>query len=300
MKGWSTIILLAGLLAAVPAPALAQHEGHVMATPAPPPADPHAGHEGHAAPATPAETAGPIDDQAWPENAADAIWGEGVMAAARQHFYGDHSMIAQKITVEQLEVLSGDGPLRWQLDAEAWRGNDIDKAWLKVEGEGNTQDGPEDTEIQALWSHAVDPFFDMQAGLRQDFRAGRDRTHLAVGMRGLAPYWIEVDGAVFLSTRGELTARIQAEHLARVTQRLLLRPKVELEASAQDMPDLATGAGLTFVTAGLRAGYRVTPTMEPYLGAEWQQALGETRRLHRAAGEASGSVRAMAGLRFVF
>lgn len=300
MRGLSTIIPVAGLLVIAPVPALAQHEGHEIAQPAPAPVDPHAGHEGHAAPVQPVPTPGPVADQAWPENAADAIWGEGAMAAARHHFYGDHAMVAQKIAVEQLEVLSGDGPLRWQLDAEAWRGNDIDKAWLKLEGDGTTQGGPDDLEVQALWSHAVDPWFDLQAGLRQDLRTGRDRTHLAVGLRGLAPYWIEVDGAVFLSTRGEVTTRFKAEHAVRVTQRLILRPRVEVEAAAQDMPDLATGSGLTFLTTGLRAGYRITPTLEPYLGVEWQQALGETRRLQRADGDTAGSARAVAGLRFVF
>lgn len=296
MRGWS-IILALGALTFVPGPAFAQHEGHTMPQPVQPPADPHAGHTPPVVAPTPS---GPADSQAWPENAADAIWGEGVMAVARQHFYGDHTMVSQKIAVEQLEVLSGDGPLRWQADAEAWRGTDIDKAWFKFEGEGNTQEGPDDTEVQALWSHAIDPWFDLQTGVRQDFRQGRDRTHLAVGVRGLAPYWIEVDSAVFLSTRGEVTARLQAEHPVRITQRLMLRPKVELEASAQSMPDLATGSGLTFLAAGGRAGYRITPTVEPYVGVEWQQALGETRRLHRAAAEDAGSVRAVAGLRFVF
>jgi len=296
MRGWSIIPAL-GALTAVPTPAFARHEGHTTTEPVQPPADPHAD---HAAPVAAPATSGPVDQQAWPENAADAIWGEGVMATARQHFYGDHTMVSQKIAVEQLEVLSGTGPLRWQADAEAWRGTDIDKVWLKFEGEGNTQAGPDDTEVQALWSHAIDPWFDLQTGIRQDFRPGRDRTHLAVGVRGLAPYWIEVDSAVFLSARGEVTARIQAEHAVRITQRLMLRPKVELEASAQSMPDLATGSGLTVLTGGARAGYRITPTVEPYVGVEWQQALGETRRLHQAASEDSGSVRAVAGIRFVF
>ena len=117
MRGLS-IILALGALAAVPAPVLAQHEGHAMPAPVPPPADPHAG---HTAPVVATATPGPVDQQAWPENAADAVWGESVMAAARGHFYGDHTMVSQKIAVEQLEVLSGDGPLRWQADAEGYR-----------------------------------------------------------------------------------------------------------------------------------------------------------------------------------
>ena len=47
--------------------------------------------------------------------------------------------------------------------------------------------------------------------MRQDFRPdGEDTTHLVLGLQGLAPHWWEVDAAAFLSTDGDLTARVEA------------------------------------------------------------------------------------------
>src|SRR3712207_8065345 len=52
-----------------------------------------------------------------------------------------------------------------------------------------------------------------------------ERAHLVLGVQGLAPYWFEVDGAVFLSDEGDLTARFEAEHDVRLTQRLILQDR---------------------------------------------------------------------------
>src|SRR3546814_3951308 len=70
---------------------------------------------------------------------------------------------------------------------------------------------------------ALDPWWNLQAGVRHDFRAGRDRSYAVLGVQGLAPYWFEVDGALFLSDKGDVTARIEAEYDLRLTQKLILR-----------------------------------------------------------------------------
>ena len=53
---------------------------------------------------------------------------------------------------------------------------------------------------------------------------------------------------------GDLTARIEAEYELLLTQRLILQPRVELELSAQDIPELEIGAGVSGLDAGLRQG----------------------------------------------
>src|SRR3712207_8136129 len=49
-------------------------------------------------------------------------------------------------------------------------GGDIDKVWVKTDVEGEWGRSPEGAEIQALWSHAIDPWFDLQGGVRYDPR----------------------------------------------------------------------------------------------------------------------------------
>ena len=58
-------------------------------------------------------------------------------------------------------------------DVGGWTGGDINRFWWKSEGEGDF-DGGIEGEVQALYSRAVSPFWDVQAGVRQDFREDDD------------------------------------------------------------------------------------------------------------------------------
>ena len=155
---------------------------------------------------------------------------------------------------------------------------------LKTEGEGEFGGAVEDAEIQALYSRAIGPFFDLQAGVRFDPEPD-SRTHLVLGVAGLAPYMFHVDGALFLSDRGDLTARVEAEYDQKITQRLILQPRIEAEFAAQDIPKRDIGAGLTKVEPGLRLRYEIAREFAPYIGIEYEAKLGETADIARAGGE---------------
>src|SRR3546814_2812086 len=102
----------------------------------------------------------------------------------------------------------------------------IDKLWVKTEGEGAFDERLEEAEVQALWSHAITPWFDVQAGARYDFRPEPERGHLVLGVQGLAPYFFEIDAAAFLSDEGDLTGRVEAEYDQLLTQKLILQPQI--------------------------------------------------------------------------
>lgn len=300
MRAITLPLLTAAALAAQPAVAQhANHGGHAAPLPIASPstlpaagdAADHAVHQGHGVVTAEQDQAPEL------ENAADAVWGAEAMAAARQSFFRGHSFSAGKVLFDRFEL---DDQGTWTVDGEAWHGGDIDKAWLKFESEGDLSDGLEGLQVQALWSHAIDPWFNLQSGVRQDLGQGPDRTHLVVGVQGLAPYWIEVDAALFLSAKGDLTARIEVEHDARITQRLILQPRIEAELAAQDVPELGIGAGLSKLSAGARLRYQVTPTVGPYVGVEYSRAFGETRNLGITAGNPASSVHGVIGVRAWF
>jgi copper resistance protein B len=293
------------------APATDPHAGHHM--PEAPPADPHAGHGmPEAAPADPhaghtmAETRPPIAPPpaaalSGPAHAADAVYGTDVMAPARAVLREEHGRIrTAKVLIDRLEYRSQNGRDGFAWDAEGWYGGDIDKLRLKSEGEGAFGERLEHIEAQALWSHAVDPWFDLQLGLRQDFGRGPDRTHLALGVQGLAPYWFEVDAAAFVSTKGDVTARVEAEYDLRITQKLILQPEAELQFSLQDVPELRVGSGLSTAEAGLRLRYQVKREFSPYIGVEYQRGFGDTARLRRASGDGAGGWSLLLGVRAWF
>ena len=322
----------------MPAPASPSadpHAGHVMAPSAPPAADPHAGHDmggtgqasppadphaghdmgqaeaaatdshaGHgeaAGPASPPVAPPPPAALSGPAHAADAVYGTGEMARAREEMRHMHcGMRTSRLLVDRAEARIGAGRDGWIVEGEAWTGGDIDRLWVKFEGEGEFGGKPEQLELQALWSRAIDPWFNLQGGLRYDFRPDPERAWLTLGIQGLAPYWFEVDGAVFLSNKGELTARAEAEYDLRLTRKIILQPQVELDLSAQRIPALGLGSGLTTAEAGLRLRYEFVPEFAPYVGLGWERAFGGTADFRRAAGERTGGWSLRLGVRTWF
>jgi copper resistance protein B len=270
-------------------------------------ADPHAGHD--MAPAGGAGIPdGPPPPAAYsgPAHAQDLVYDPRAAARSRREMLREHGgMTASRFLLDQAEATFGEGGEGYAWDAQFWHGGDINKLWLKSEGEGTFGEALEQGEVQALYSRAIDPWFDLQAGIRQDFGTGSDRTHLVLGLQGLAPYWFEVEGALFLSTEGELTARFEAEYDLRLTQALILQPKAELDFSLQDMPDIGIGAGLSSASLGARLRYEFFPgsgpaVIAPYVGVEYEQAFGETADYREGEGEDAGGVRFLGGLRIWF
>ncbi len=278
------------------------HAGHAMLTETVS-SNPHAGHAMGAAGGTfaPPVAATPAQALSGPANAADAVFGASAMNAARAAMNEEHGGLeTSKVLVDQLELSVRDGDDGYAWDAQAWYGGDIHKLWLKTEGEGVLGDGLERAEVQALWSRAIDPWFDLQLGVRQDFGHGPDRTHLVAGVQGLAPYWFEVDAALFLSDLGDLTARAEVEYDLRLTQRLILQPRIEAEASLQDIPELEIGSGLSTAEFGARLRYEIRPEFAPYVGVQYERAFGGTADFRRQAGEEASGWSVLLGIRTWF
>jgi copper resistance protein B len=121
-----------------------------------------------------------------------------------------------------------------------------------------------------------------------------------VGVEGVAPYWLHVDAATFLSDRGDLTARVEVEYDQRITQQLVLQPRIEAEFAAQDIPEREIGAGMTKIEPGLRLRFEIVPEFAPYIGVEYEAKLGETADLARAKGEGRDGFKFLIGLRAWF
>ncbi|MBX7539962.1 copper resistance protein B [Qipengyuania sphaerica] len=246
--------------------------------------------------------AGPPPAEAFegPQHAADRIFGEETMAEARAENHATHGdMKTGMLMVERLEARLGEGEDGYIWDMQGWYGGDIDKFVLKSEGEGEFGGGIEDAEVQALWGHAIGPFFDLQAGVRLDLEP-ETRSHLVLGVQGLAPYMWHVDGALFLSDRGDVTARIEGEYDQKITQSLIVQPRIELELAAQDIPERGIGAGITKIEPGLRLCYEIAREFAPYIGVEYEAKLGDTADIAKAAGEDPDGLKFLLGLRAWF
>ncbi|MGA9580419.1 MAG: copper resistance protein B, partial [Allosphingosinicella sp.] len=265
---------------------------------------PHAGHDmggtGEAA-ADPPAAPPPPAALSGPAHAADSLFGAEAMAEAREGLRREHgSIVTSRAMLERFEARVGEGRDGYLVEGEAWYGGDIDKLWLKTEIEGEFGRAPEHAEVQALWSRAIDPWWNVHAGVRYDLQPDPERAHLVLGIEGLAPYWIEIDAAAFLSHKGDFTARLEAEYDQRLSRKLILQPRIEFGLSAQAVPEVGIGAGLSAAEFGLRLRYEIEPELAPYVGVAYERAFGDTADFRRDTGNRAGGWNLLLGLRAWF
>lgn len=232
------------------------------------------------------------------QTAADEFYDPAEMEASRRAVreeMGGHTTYFVK--GDRLEFQTREGEPLFLWDAQGWVGGDLNKFWVKTEGEYLFGASAfEDAGVEALFSRAITPFFDVQAGVRHDFDPEPSRTFAVIGLNGLAPYLFEIDAALFVSGRGDVAARIEAEYELLITQRLILQPRTELDFALQDTPALGIGSGLSKAEMGLRLRFEIKREIAPYIGVSWTRAVGGTADFVRAAGEDVGSISFVAGI----
>jgi copper resistance protein B len=203
------------------------------------------------------------------------------------------------LIVDQLEVrdTDGDNPLVW--DAEGWVGQDLNKFWIKTDGE-YVDNSAEEVALQLLYSRAIAPFWDLQLGWRRDIRPGPDRDWAAFGVKGLAPYFFDIDAALFVGSAGRTAARLQAEYEIMLTQKWILTPEIELNLHGKNDPDTGVGAGFSDIEAGLRLRYEIRREFAPYVGVNWFRLYGNTADYAHEEGEDVDDVQLVFGVSFWF
>lgn len=220
-------------------------------------------------------------------------------AGAEPHAHMEDDPVLGKLMIDALEVheVEGSDPLRW--DIAAWLGRGLRKLWLKSEGRRGAG-ATEAAELQLLYSQAVTPFWDVQAGWRGDLEPAPHRDWLALGLRGTAPYFVDIDAALFMGESGRTALRVKAEYELSLGRRLILGPELELNAYGRDDPALGLGSGLSSAQLGLRLYYRVTRQFSPYAGVEGRRRFGATGDLARAGGRDPDDAWLLAGVRAWF
>ena len=303
--------LLISAIALLTTPAFAQsgHQGHDMpadkAKPKIPTAnDPHTGHDMNSS-ATEMPAADEVGNMPAPappdDHAADAVYGGDVMARSRKELaYEVGGMGYSLATIDLLEVGFQKGRESYRFEGEAFTGGNINRYGIKFEGEGAFGDRIDDLELQALYSRAIAPYWNLQAGVRHDIKPDPSRSYLVTGVEGIAPYWFKVNAAGFVSNKGEVRARAEVSYDQRITQSLILQPRVEANIAFQDMRAIGVGAGLTDFEAGLRLRYEIEQEIAPYIGVEWRKQTGATARYSSLVGDDPETISLVAGIRIWF
>lgn len=232
--------------------------------------------------------------------AADRFFPRAEMDRAVAELRREHgAVITSKFmtNLAEYQVRKGADGYRW--DGQAWFGGDVNRLVLKSEGEGTGGQGVERADVQALYSRAVGVYTDLQVGVRQDFEAHK-RTYATIGFESLAPYWFDVEGAVFLSDKGELLGRLEGTYDLRLTNRVILQPRAELNFAAQNSRETQYGSGLSNAELGLRLRYELRREFAPYIGLSWDRRFGKTAEYARALGEGVVDKSVVFGVRAFF
>lgn len=185
---------------------------------------------------------------------------------------------------------------RFALENTSWIGGDINRLWIRVDGE--SEDGRlEHAQLDALYGRSVSRWWDVVAGVRQDFRPGDPLTWAAVGIQGLAPQWFEVQATGYVGEGGRTALALEAEHDLLLTNRLILQTLVEATLHGKRDEARGIGAGLTSMETGLRVRYEIRREFAPYIGVTWHRSFGGTADIARARGTDVSDARLALGVR---
>lgn len=205
------------------------------------------------------------------------------------------------LLADVLEYASGGSPGSLRFDGSGWIGGDYHRLWLRAEGDPALGEGASEWQGDAYYGRLISPFWTALVGARIDARVGggprATRGMLAVGLEGLAPYWFEVEPTLYVSQRGDLSARFETFSDLLFTQRLIVQPRLEMNAALQKVPEFGVAPGLNNVELGARARYEFRREFAPYVGVNWVQRTGGAAGLARRAGEEVGNFKIVAGVR---
>ncbi|MES2521901.1 MAG: copper resistance protein B [Gemmatimonadota bacterium] len=252
-----------------------------------------------------------------------ALWLYGGRADAQtvrpSHGMDQDRVIRTFILAEQLEWQPNAAERPVNVEVLSWIGGDYRRLFLRAQGEQSTLGaGGGELQADALFGRLITPFWSTVAGVRVDSRprvaqSGRPgaegqpaslpttgrltRGMVAVGLLGLAPGWFELEPTLLVSNTGDVSLEVESSFDLLLTQRLIVQPRLELNAAVQAVREIGVGSGLNDVEFGARVRYEIRRKFAPYVGLSWLRRTGATAAMAHDAGEPKSVGTITAGLR---
>ena len=177
--------------------------------------------------------------------------------------------------MNRLEYVDHEGEDGTEMEGFGWFGNSYRQLIVQAQVE-MIDDSVRAGEVDLLYSQAVSPFWDLRMGVHRSFGEETDRDWGAISLKGLAPYWFEIDATLHLGDKGRAAIDLEAEYEILLTQRLVLQPRIDVSAYSKTDAELGRGSGLSTVKFGVRLRYEFDRQFGPYIGVERVSNFGET------------------------
>ena len=183
----------------------------------------------------------------------------------------------------------GTGALKSKLETRI--GTDENKIFIKAHiNKSESVDAEYD--VKALYSRNISDFWDAQAGLRYRYEKtalaqGQDDTEeqldAVFGLHGMAQYFFETDAYLYLGQDDYVALSLETERDVLVTQKLILKPYLEMDVVVNDDSKYAQKAGLGHASFGLETRYEINKKVMPYLDIAYEYSKGQDETTWQSA-----------------
>ena len=166
-------------------------------------------------------------------------------------------------------------------------------------------------DAKVLYSRMISDFWDVQAGLgyrsekvKLDHQSTdtEEKLSAVVGLHGLAPYFFETDAYLYLGQDDFVGLSLETERDVLLTQKLILKPYLEMHMLFNDASKYAQKTGLSQAILGLETRYEISKKIMPYIDIAYEYSKGNeaTPWQDAAAAAADKGWLYGAGVRFIF
>ena len=189
--------------------------------------------------------------------------------------------------------------LGWEMSG--WLGTDYSRIKLDFEGEWQpTGEKPGESEFELRHSRLFTPFWSLEYGVRYGMEWQKNESDGifsgVISLSGVAPYLVEINNTFVITEDTDISVEFEAEYDLRITQRLVLQPRIETAIYAQDIPERAIYAGINDIELDLRLRYELKRKFAPYIGLRSEHVIGSARD----SGDDNSELVLLTGLRWAW
>lgn len=213
------------------------------------------------------------------------------------------AQVYQRVTIDNAWMLDEDGKGTLDSSLELRIGTDENKLFIKGSSSKAESDKIE-YDLSALYSRNIADFWDVQAGVRYSDNPERstdqERVDAALGLHGLAQYFFETDAYLYFGQDSRVAFSLETERDLLLTQKLILKPYLDLNVVFSDDSRYAQKTGLNSIKTGLETRYEITKKVMPYVSVAYAYSKGNKETAWQTATNSESGWLYGAGLRFRF
>lgn len=211
--------------------------------------------------------------------------------------------IYQSTTLESRWLRNEDGEGTLKSELETRIGTDENKLFIKLHSD-KAESHRAETEAKVLYSRMISDFWDAQAGIqyRNDPNREVDENQLdaVVGLHGMAPYFFESDAYLYAGQDQQWRFSLETERDLLLTQKLILKPYLDLDVVFSDDSKYAQKTGLSRVATGLETRYEISKQIMPFIDVSYEYQKGNEETAWQQRTDSEQGWLYGAGIRFKF